>query len=122
MALLLYTYCLITEVLIHLKNTTAILGGKGHFFCQVQAEVHKVRFDGELYSIPNNAPKDITVDAESLRAQQNALRIINVTITIEASIERNNTLVECQTKDDGSRATLIVHGRLLHDILIRLLH
>ena len=101
-----------------MKNTTAILGGKGHFFCQVQAESHHVRFDGDRYVIPSNAPEDITVNAVTLPTQPNALRIINITITIEASIERNNTLVECRTKDDRSRATLIVHGRLLYDIPI----
>ena len=104
---------LIIEVLIPLENTTAILGEKGHFFCQIQADIQEVRFNGDLYLQPHHAPEDITVMPTPLPAEPNDLRIINVTITIEASIERNNTLVECITKNDRSNATLTVKGMLL---------
>ena len=106
-------FYLLIEVLIPLENTTAILGEKGHFFCQIQADIEHIRFNGVKYAPPRNAPKDVTVTPTRLPAEQNDLRIINVTITIEASIERNNTLVECIAKNDRSNATLTVQGMLL---------
>ena len=92
-----------------MENTTAILGEKAHFFCQIQANIENLRFNGALYG-PQYDPKDIKVNITRFNAEQDRLRVINITITITASILRNNTVIECITMNDRSIATLIVQG------------
>ena len=107
------------EVLIPLQNETVILGGEGHFFCQLKGTTEQLRFNGIAYK-KKNLPDDISVNTMyHIEGKMGELNVFNITITIMASKERNNTIVECHDltdKKNGSKATLIVQG--IHAIIL----
>ena len=103
-----------TEIVIPLENETAILGGEGHFFCQIRLqmnEILKVRVDGKLTSVPHDSPQDLVISAAQTSMNDS---LINITIIITATSERNNTEVECYSATipgaSASKAVLIVQG------------
>ena len=106
------------EVLIPLQNETVILGREGHFFCQLRGTAEQLRFNGLIYG-RHYMPDDISVNTTyHIKGKMDELNVFNITITIMASKERNNTIVECYdlTKRNGSKAHLIVQG--IHAIIL----
>ena len=75
-----------------------------------------IRYNGKLYSEnPHRNPDDIFVEALPLNGTEtDAFQIFNVTIFIDASKKRNNTIVSCSTHDstllEASVAVFIVQG------------
>ena len=105
------------EVLIPLENATAIVGGEGYFFCQLQGNKEKLRIGGSVYSLPHYSPNNFNITVtvtEVPTATENSTRIINITIIITAQIKYNNTEVECYDRtmgrENASKATLIIQG------------
>ena len=104
-----------TEVLIPLEDETAILGGEGHFLCQLQGNEQRLRIGGTLISIPYYYPNDLNIVATDVSTPtENPLNINNITIAITALVKYNNTEVECYDRTMGrgnaSKAILTIQG------------
>ena len=102
------------EVLIPLENATAIVGGEGYFFCQLQGNKEKLRIGGSVYSLPHYySPNNFNITVTEVPTE-NSTRINNITIIITAQIKYNNTEVECYDRtmgrENASKATLIIQG------------
>ena len=114
-SLLPFPYYSRTEVLIKPRNQTVLVREKAVFFCQVQGVQGEIRLNGTTISEnPMRRLPDVDVDFVHLPTQHDELGITNITLTINASVERNNSEILCTDHligiAGGSSAYLIVIG------------
>ena len=109
--------------MIPLENETAILDGEGQFFCQIRLQMNsepvRVRIDGKVTSVSHNSPQDLVISTAQTSINDS---LINITIVITATSERNNTEVECYSdtmpRASASKAILIVQGMAVYTIIM----
>ena len=98
-----------------LDDQTVLVGSEAHFFCQIRGEKEELRLNGKLISeSPRGRPTDIDLNIDRVPDENTMLLIIDVNLTIIASVERNNTEVICSDHSlgisKGSTAFLTVQG------------
>ena len=99
-----------------MKNQTALVGEEAEFFCQIRGTTEQLWINKQLFSDnPRERPSGVKVVKSANSTESDELRVTNITITITASVERNNTEVACTDHILGfpgaSYAYLTVRGK-----------
>ena len=108
-----------------LENQTVLVGSEAHFFCQIRGGTEQLWLNKkQISNNPRGKPTDIDLNITyGVTDEQTMLRIINVSLSITASVERNNTEVICSDHSlgisKGSTAFLTVQGNNLHLTVIK---
>ena len=99
-----------------LENQTVLVGSEAHFFCQIRGGTEQLWLNKkQIGDNPRERPTDVTLNIMyGVTDEQTMLRIINVSLSVTASVERNNTEVICSDHSlgisKGSTAFLTVQG------------
>ena len=85
-----------TEILIKPESQTVLLGNQAVFFCQVKGDGGEIRLNGNTISTnPITWSPGVSVTSIYLPVEQDEPGIINITLRIITSVERNNSEVIC---------------------------
>jgi hypothetical protein len=103
------------QVLIIPENQTVVVDEEAVFFCQVLGEKGKIWFNRKSISDnPITWPADVHPRFDPLPAEQDSLRITNITLTVNALVQHNNSEVICTDEllgiAGGSYAYLTIQG------------
>ena len=93
------------------------VGSVAEFFCQVRGEHEQLRVNRVLlFPLPRPQPEGIIYRKIIIDMDPNEGNTINITVTIEATIGRNNTVISCvgvhQGSSKASSANLTIQGRM----------
>ena len=108
-------FYILAEILVPLESQTVLLGQKAHFFCQIQGRYQnlRLRIDGSLTSL-NFKGDGLIITTENDTSVDTSI-MNNISISITATKQRNNTKLECYDdtlgRESASNATLIIQGR-----------
>ena len=93
------------------------VGSVAEFFCQVRGEHEQLRINGELLYDINAPPEGIMYQRKVIDMNPDEGYIIDINVTIEATVDRNNTVISCAGVDHNSSppstAVLTVRGRIV---------
>ena len=104
----------LAEILVPLEDVTVVLGDTAHFFCQIQGNYGDIRLrvNGRATALNFRTPT-LIVTAENGTSDDD-MPYTNISISIIASKECNNTVLECYNtnfgRESASNATLIIRG------------
>ncbi|CAI8032620.1 hypothetical protein GBAR_LOCUS18433 [Geodia barretti] len=103
------------EVRIRPENQTVVVDEKAVFFCQVLGEKGQIWFNkNSITDNPITWPADVHPRFVLLPVEQDNLGITNITLTVNASVQRNNSEVICTDQllgmTRGSYAYLTIQG------------
>ena len=97
------------------ENQTVVVDEEAVFFCQVLGEKGQIWFNKKsITDNPSKRPPGLHPTFVLLLAEQDGLGITNITLTVNASVQRNNSEVICTDQllgiARGSYAYLTIQG------------